>query len=74
MLEEMAGIVKMNLDHGASKGSSDEETKLKGEESDNEDNDDDSDDDFGTDRDINWADARQRKKSKSPLRGRPKPA
>jgi hypothetical protein len=78
MLEEMAGIVKMNLNHGASKGSSsDEEAKIRGEESDGEDNshdDDESDDDFGTDRDINWADARQRRKSKSPLRGRGKPA
>lgn len=54
MLEEMAGIVKMNLDNP--QPSSDEEEKKKGEESDDED--DDSDDDFGTDRDINWADAR----------------
>ncbi len=53
MLEEMAGIVKMNLDNPQQ--SSDEEEKKKGEESDDE---DDSDDDFGTDRDINWADAR----------------
>jgi hypothetical protein len=54
MLEEMAGIVKMNLDNPQQ--SSDEEEKKKGEESDDED--DESDEDFGTDRDINWADAR----------------
>ena len=50
----MAGIVKMNLDNPQQ--SSEEEEKKKGEESDDED--DDSDEDFGTDRDINWADAR----------------
>lgn len=53
MLEEMAGIVKMNLDNPQQ--SSDEEEKKKGG---NSDEDDDSDDDFGTDRDINWKDAR----------------
>jgi hypothetical protein len=70
MLEEMAGIVKMNLDNPQQ--SSDEEEKKKGEESDDED--DESEEDFGTDRDINWADARQRRKSKSPLRGHKKAA
>ena len=70
MLEEMAGIVKMNFDQiPPPLASSDEEEKKKGEESDDEDNDESDDDDFGTDRDINWADARQRRKSKSPLRG-----
>ena len=71
MLEEMAGIVKMNFDQIPPP--TDEEKK--GEESDVEDGDDDSDDDdFGTDRDINWADARQRRKSKSPMRGASKKA
>ncbi len=71
MLEEMAGIVKMNFDQIPPPTSySPDEEKKGGEESDVEDGDDDSDDDdFGTDRDINWADARQRRKSKSPMRG-----
>jgi hypothetical protein len=65
MYKEMASLVRDGMPGSDSeKGSNPEENKNSSQE--NEDDDDD-DDDFGTDRDIDWTDARQRKKS--PFRG-----
>lgn len=72
MYAEMASLIRQDQQPTSAEeypvvmNNSDEEEKNKGEESDVEDDDDD--DDFGTDRDINWKDARQRKKS--PFRGK----
>ncbi len=70
MYKEMASLVRGGMPGSDSeKGSRNhlsEENKNSGDES-REDDDDDDDEDFGTDRDINWKDARQRKKS--PFRG-----
>lgn len=70
MYKEMASLVRGGMPGSDSeKGSHNhpsEENKNSGDES-REDDDDDDDEDFGTDRDINWKDARQRKKS--PFRG-----
>ena len=66
MLEEMASLVKNDMQQPSS---SDEEEKKNGDLDDS-----DSDDGFGEDRDTNWAGASQRKKSKSPMRGAYRPA
>ena len=73
MLSEMMELVKGNLN--TESPNSDEEEKKSLPNSDGEYDDDDSeDDDFGEDRDTNWEGARQRKKSKSPIRSSKKHA
>jgi hypothetical protein len=72
MYKEMASLVRGGMPASDSdKNSNIEESKNSDNSSpveDREDDDEDDDDeDFGTDRDINWKDARQRKKS--PFRG-----
>ena len=68
MYKEMASLIRGGMpgsDSGSNNNQSEEEKKSG--ENDSKEDDDDDDDDFGTDRDIDWTDARQRKKS--PFRG-----
>ena len=66
MYQELASLVKQGVQNDNSDKSSQSAASEEKKQSD-ESADEDDDDDFGTDRDIDWTDARQRKKS--PFRG-----
>jgi hypothetical protein len=66
MLNEMMSLVKGNLDDDGTPEGSNEEEKENSDKA--YDDSESSDDDFNDDRDVSWDGARQRKKSKSPIR------
>lgn len=68
MYKEMASLIRDGMPASDSENGSNQQLSEENKQSAGSDEeDDDEDDDFGTDRDIDWKDARQRKKS--PFRG-----